>query len=342
MKLVPLIIALSGIMSFSSCDTRKPLERRIDRSFSVELSYEIDTPNAPGYAVLIEQDDATHFSKGYGYADVPERVQLSPKQSFYAPKFDYILIKAIALLMLDEYELPLNEPVSNFNLQLDDALTAELDKNVTIGHVLSGTSGVFKDFEAGDDYDLSSDEFDILLAFITQKSNLTFEEVAKKYVFNHLNLKSTFFINKDNVDNLIKTHMRAANKHQIVRDENIIGGPATSLSDLRKVIKFLFSLDEIKTAATTPILLNHDDNPRIEHYYYGGSVDITLFGWIWYPGGLEHYFIFDYVLPHFAYSFSYNPEQDAFFGILGNFNGVNTYGKLMEIQTIGNNYIRQE
>lgn len=333
MKLMTLSIALIGIMSFSSCDTRTTLERRIDKCFSVELSYEIDTPNAPGYAVLIMQNDEPLLSKGYGYANVHLLEKLSPEQSFYAPGFDGFLIKVITLLILDEYDIPLNSKISELSFPASIDYLSNIDPQVTMGHIISGTSGISAGFPPGDMYEWCTEEYDLMEAFIEEHTKMEFHQLAEKYILDTLNLKSTFFITDANAKNLIKHHMRSAGKYNFIEDDIRQGFIATSLSDIRTILRYIFSLEVIQVASNTPVILNNDNRTLLSDDY-----TLSLAGWMWNTGIRNHYFILDDTMPCFSYTFCYNYENNQFTGIAGNFNGVETFTQFQKIQAIGNDY----
>ncbi|CAN5903943.1 hypothetical protein BH11GEM1_BH11GEM1_27750 [soil metagenome] len=119
-----------------------------ERLFSAWMEGQIAYRGLPGIAVGVVKDQELVWSKGFGFADVREKVPMTPDTKFRMASHSK-LFTAIAIMQLREQgKLRLDDPVSKYLPWFTAKPAADDDGAITIEQLLSHSSGLQR--EAGD------------------------------------------------------------------------------------------------------------------------------------------------------------------------------------------------
>jgi CubicO group peptidase (beta-lactamase class C family) len=132
-----IIISLVAPNASAAADTPHPIPTEaIDGVFA-----DIDR-SSPGYAVGIIQNGQMAFARGYGLANLEDRVPITPDTVFHLASLSkQFTAAAIALLILD-HKLSLDDPVARYIPE-----TAKYGPDLLIKHLVYMTSGLHEYFD---------------------------------------------------------------------------------------------------------------------------------------------------------------------------------------------------
>ena len=125
---------VADFLAASGADTRKPIpnpEKIIDAMFR-----EILTNNSPGAAVLVARNGKILFEKGYGLANIGDRVPVTPQTKFRIGSMTKQFTAAAILKLHEQGKLNLGDKLSKFIPEYPRG------DEVTIHQLLTHTSGV--------------------------------------------------------------------------------------------------------------------------------------------------------------------------------------------------------
>ena len=255
---VPLFLGLLAI----------PLSAQDARSAEVDkLFARWDRKNTPGAAVLVIQDGKVVHRRGYGMADLENRVPITPSTVFdIASVSKQFCGLAIAML------------IKQGKLALDDDIRAHLDwvpdfgKKITVRHLVHHTSGIrdwpgtlalagwsFEDvlsfehilemvrrqrdlnFDPGSRHMYSNTGYNLLARLVQEVTGQTFRRWTHANIFEPLGMKDTHF--HDNHTKVVKNRARAYGRrpfgfHAISNQLTAVGSSSlyTTIDDLAKWI----------------------------------------------------------------------------------------------------------
>jgi len=118
--------------------------------------------HVPGLALAIVERGRVVRAKGYGLADVELSVPVTPQTLFQSASVAKQFVSAGLLLLAEEGELSLNDPVTKYLDKAPDAW-----RGITLRHLMNHTSGLqdYEDGQAGIDLRRDYTEPEILQAF---------------------------------------------------------------------------------------------------------------------------------------------------------------------------------
>ena len=297
------IYGRKGVADFlagAGADTRRPLlkpEKIIDAMFR-----EILTNNSPGAAVLVARNGKILFEKGYGLANIGDRVPVTPLTKFRIGSMTKQFTAAAILKLHEQGKLNLDDKLSKFIPEYPRG------HEVTIHQLLTHTSGV-------NDYGLKPDflkrvgthiepeeliklfengpyEFDpgtkwfydncgyVLLAFIIEKvSGEKNEDYLRETFFEPLGMTNTAVYNASD----ILEHEASGYSYQDGKVKKALywdmswghgsGNLYSTVGDLYRWYEALFNGKALNKAsleaAFTPVHTPDDDTPRFDGYGYG-------------------------------------------------------------------------
>lgn len=299
--------------------------------------YEHDMPDYTGYALLLQEGDTYHFRKGYGYANVPEKINLHPDKRFIAPGFQSFLIKAAFFNALQQSDISLDTKV----YEIAPQYSIKDFPDATLRHVMAGTSGITdSSISANTTYAPVFEELEVMISFIEEKSSASYWEYIENTILTPAGCVSTLPADSEKAPEILP-HMRSAGKYKPIKLTEVYTGIQTSLEDIQKIFNYIFSQKEYLNQLKVPMALENGEYPGEFGYWVDARLTPTVFGWMMDSGQGENYLVYDEILPQFAYTALYNPVLDKFFGVVGNSNGVGTFEKTLELYVIGNGYIHQ-
>jgi CubicO group peptidase (beta-lactamase class C family) len=182
-----------------------------------QLIKSVYNPHHPGVSVLVEEKGKTVFCGAYGLADLELQVPLTPQSVFAIGSITKQFTATAALALVENKLLSLDDRVSQYLPHL-----LAYDAEITIGHLLSHTSGLsdFFDvpefwainknpvsptealalvtdkpllFEPGTDYKYSGPGYCVLGLVIEQISGMSYFEFVKHRIFDPLGMEHIYY-----------------------------------------------------------------------------------------------------------------------------------------------------
>ena len=297
------IYGRKGVADFlagAGADTRKPMpkpEKIIDAIFR-----ELLTNNSPGAAVLVARNGKILFEKGYGLANIGDRVPVTPQTKFRIGSMTKQFTAAAILKLHEQGKLNLDDKLSKFIPEYPRG------DEVTIHQLLTHTSGVndyglkpdflkrvgthiepedlIKSFENGPyEFDPGTKWFYdncgyVLLAFIIEKvSGEKNEDYLREAFFEPLGMTNTAVYNSSD----ILEHEASGYSYQDGQVKKALywdmswgygsGNLYSTVRDLYRWNEALFNGKALSNAsleaAFTPVHTPDDDTPRFDGYGYG-------------------------------------------------------------------------
>ncbi|MCH8979488.1 MAG: beta-lactamase family protein [Armatimonadetes bacterium] len=178
-----------------------------------------DEPDTPGMAVGIVRDGKFIYRKAFGMADLERNVRLTPDHVFYMASVSKQFTAMCILLLEEQGKLKIDDEVRKHVPEFP-----EYGHEVTVRHLLSHTSGVrdyysmnrlrgediyefYSDedvlatitrqknlnFEPGSEYTYSNSGYFLLKAIVEMASGESFNDFARKNIFEPLGMKDTRF-----------------------------------------------------------------------------------------------------------------------------------------------------
>ncbi len=131
-----LTVAIGLCLWNSSCATVRPsakvLEARVDDLFNAW-----NRADSPGAAVVVVKDGAVAFQRGYGSANLEHRVPITPQTVFDAASLAKQFTGLAIAMLIQQGKLSLDDDIRRYLPDVPD-----FGKPITIGHLLSHTSGL--------------------------------------------------------------------------------------------------------------------------------------------------------------------------------------------------------
>jgi CubicO group peptidase (beta-lactamase class C family) len=291
---------VADFLATMGADTRKPIpkpEKIIDAMFK-----EILTNNSPGAAVLVAQNGKILFEKGYGLANIGDRVPVTPQTKFRIGSMTKQFTAAAILKLQEQGKLNLDDKLSKF---IPDYPRGD---EVTIHHLLTHTSGIHNctskpdflqkvgvhhtpedwiksfendpyDFDPGQKWNYSNSGY-VLLAFIFEKvSGEKYEDYMRETFFEPLGMTNTGVCNSSDIldhEACGYTYQAGQVKKALYWDmSNGYGGGNlySTVGDLYRWNEALFNGKALNQAsleaAFTPVHVSDDNTPRVDGYGCG-------------------------------------------------------------------------
>ena len=287
-------------------DKNEALSERLDEVFA-------NSPNGYNGSVLIAVDGKIIVEKGYGMADIKNKIP-NTKDTVFLLNSITKQFTATSIMMLEEQgKLSLNDPVSKYLKGVKNG------EKITIHHLLSMESGITDIFEAypkadqnersdtifpvselireikkmpskfepGTQFEYSNSNYDILGFIIEKVSGLEYGEFLKKNIFELLEMKNTAYDVKKNQLKNRAVGYTGIGKYNISYGEpyNISylfaeGSLCSTVEDLYKWDQALYTEKLLKKETLEKMF-----KPNIGHYGYGWFIDEEYSGLVWHSGG---------------------------------------------------------
>ena len=108
-----------------------------EKTSEIDKIFSWATPNAPGCAVAVAQNEELVVNRAYGSADLERDVPISPDSIFDVASIRKQFVAAAVLLLVKEGRLSLSDDVRKFIPELPD-----YGHTITLDHLLTLTSGL--------------------------------------------------------------------------------------------------------------------------------------------------------------------------------------------------------
>jgi CubicO group peptidase (beta-lactamase class C family) len=134
----------------------------------------------PGLSVAIVKDQDLLWAKGFGFADLENRVPATPDTLYSIASLTKTFAATLVLQLVEQGKLDLDEPVSHYSTDFKD-------DSVRIKHLLSHTaSGT-----PGERFQYSGRSYDYLTAVLEKRTGKRFVEVVVETFFDPLGMSSS-------------------------------------------------------------------------------------------------------------------------------------------------------
>ena len=134
-----LLLGLIFVNLITSCTSREPeivfTEKNFAR-FEQKLETLREALNIPGMSAIIMHKRAIVWEKGFGYADIEQRIKATPKTTYQLASVTKGIAAMVIMNLVESDSIDLNEPVIHFGIDLGD------NGQVCVKHLLSHTSDV--------------------------------------------------------------------------------------------------------------------------------------------------------------------------------------------------------
>lgn len=254
----------------------------------------------PGMAVLVAKDGLVLYRKGFGYADIKDKIPVTPETKFRIGSVTKQFTAAAILKLQDEGRISVNDKLSKF---IPDFPRAD---EVTIYHLLTHSSGIHSytnnddfldkvtqpitpdslvnlikkgpyDFNPGDDFWYNNSGYFLLGYIIDKISGKSYAAYLKDNFFDPLQMNNTgIYHTAIQLTKEAKGYTKDGEEYQPALNWDMswagaAGAIYSTLDDLLKWNQALYGGKVIKDsslkAATTTVLLNKGTPPM--QYGYG-------------------------------------------------------------------------
>lgn len=135
----------------------------------------------PGMSAVIIKDQKVLWAKGFGFADVENRIPATPDTLYSIASLTKTFAATLIMQLVEQGKLDLDEPVSNYSTDFKN-------DSVKVKHLLSHTSD---GPTPGDHYQYDGNQFDYLTAVIEKKTGKPFREVMVETFLDPLQMASS-------------------------------------------------------------------------------------------------------------------------------------------------------
>jgi CubicO group peptidase (beta-lactamase class C family) len=170
------------------------------------ISEYIHQENIPGVAIALIRDGENLWTAGFGVTNTITAKPVTPETLFEVASNSKVITAYIALQLVDQGELSLDEPLNAY-LSQPWLPRSEHRNAITLRHVLSHSSGLGANitlsrdslFAPGDGYYYSGIGFMYLQEVIEQVTGQSLDDVAQQMVFVPLGMSSSSFVNAQEI-----------------------------------------------------------------------------------------------------------------------------------------------
>src|SRR5262245_4851339 len=120
----------------------------------------------PGLSAVIVKDQEVLWAKGFGYADLENRIAATPDTVYHIASLTKTFASTVIMQLVEQGKLDLDEPISHYSSDFKD-------DSVRIKHLLSHTSSG----TPGERFQYDGNRFDYLTAVIEKKTGKPFLNV---------------------------------------------------------------------------------------------------------------------------------------------------------------------
>jgi CubicO group peptidase (beta-lactamase class C family) len=275
--------------------------------------------NNPGISVLVIEKGKPVYNKGFGMADIENKVQVTPATNFRLASFTK-QFTAMCIMMLEEQgKLSLNDPLSKYFPSFPSWAQA-----ITIQHLLTHTSGITDyeplvpdrvplpvsdedvvhllgqsmsvDFKPGEKFAYSNSAYVLLGVIVEQVSGKSFKRFLTRHIFKPLKMNGSTVNGLDaRINN--RAYGYTVQKDSIQKTDQSAtsytlgdGGIYSSINDLFKWDQALYTTKLVKTATLERIFTSHVNVPSSTRpatgYGYGWFIrEQQGEKWVYHSGG---------------------------------------------------------
>jgi CubicO group peptidase (beta-lactamase class C family) len=116
----------------------------------------MEQAHVPGLVITVVQGNQVLLAKGYGLADLENKIPMTPQTNIRAGSVSKSILATSVIQLVEQGVLELDAPVSDYISDLD--LVDEFGEASTIGQLLQHTSGYSDNLLLSHSPDLENDE----------------------------------------------------------------------------------------------------------------------------------------------------------------------------------------
>jgi CubicO group peptidase (beta-lactamase class C family) len=230
----------------------------------------------PGMSAVVLKDQKVIWIKGFGFADLENRIPATPDTLFHLASVTKTFAATLIMQLVEQRKLDLDEPMSHYSADFKD-------DSVKIKHIITHTSAG----TPGERFQYDGNRYDYLTAVIEKKTGKRFGEVvvetfldpsgmSSSVPYHHIVVdadKWTASLGKEHLDRYQKSLETLAQPytyygnaeiiHTSYPDPDFIGAAAGLLSTVRDMAKYDIAIDqhafikkETQEQAWTPFVSN--------------------------------------------------------------------------------------
>ena len=231
------LIAVALLVSASGLRSQTPSRERLDTSSRDEqrlAHFEKQADDLrtqlkiPGMSAVIVKDQKVLWAKGFGFADLENRIPATPDTLYHIASLTKTFAATLIMQLVEKGKLDLDEPMSRYSSDFKD-------DSVKIKHLLSHTS----DGTPGKRYQYSGNRYDYLTAVIEKKTGRPFREVMVETFLDPLAMASSVpghdvvdeadkwgtLLGKDHLSRYEKNLSRLSQPYTLYGDSEIVHVP---------------------------------------------------------------------------------------------------------------------
>jgi CubicO group peptidase (beta-lactamase class C family) len=134
----------------------------------------------PGMSAVIIKDHKVLWAKGFGFADLENRIPATPDTLYHLASLTKTFASTLIMQLVEQGKLDLDEPMSHYSSDFKD-------DSVKIKHIITHTS----EGTPGERYQYNGNRYDYLTAVIEKKFGKPFLEVIVQTFFDPLEMSSS-------------------------------------------------------------------------------------------------------------------------------------------------------
>jgi CubicO group peptidase (beta-lactamase class C family) len=157
--------------------SQPPADAKRFQKFEVQVEHFRDLLKIPGLSAAIVKDQKLVWAKGFGYADVENKVPATPGTLFHLASVTKTFASMLIMQLVEQGKLDLDEPISHYSADFKD-------DSVKIKHIITHTS----EGTPGENFQYNGNRYDYLTAVIEKKYGKRFGELVVEKFFEPLGM----------------------------------------------------------------------------------------------------------------------------------------------------------
>lgn len=178
--LARILFALALLFDASASWSQAPAEKKRLEAFEKEIDNLRSRLKIPGLSAVVLEDQEVIWAKGFGFADVENRIPATPDTLYSIASLTKTFAATLIMQLVDQGKLELDEPISHYSSDFKD-------DSVRIKHLLTHTSNG----TPGERFQYDGNRYDYLTAVIEKKTGKPFLNVVVETFFDPLGMSSS-------------------------------------------------------------------------------------------------------------------------------------------------------
>jgi CubicO group peptidase (beta-lactamase class C family) len=173
------VLLVNAGESWSQGSSEAEDKKRVER-FEKEVEALRVRLKIPGMSAAIVKDQKLLWAKGFGYADVENKIPVTPDTLFHLASITKTFASMLILQLVEQGQLSLDEPISHYSSDFKD-------DSVKVVHLITHTSAG----TPGEHFQYDGNRYDYLTAVIEKKTGKRFGELVVETFFDPLGMSNS-------------------------------------------------------------------------------------------------------------------------------------------------------